>query len=282
MKAPTRSEANIGDTIAPRGTPCELPLSSIVPDESNRVIDETDEEFIELTDSIRVLGVLQRVHVQARGDGTYVLIDGERRWRASQRAGCESIAAEVWPEGSHPRDAVIAGLILNEQRKAHGAVHVARRLRLAKNQFAETQEQLAQRTGMPIARVKLYLSIFNASDHLLAFFEKDEVPLRVAAEFMRYEKGAGEAAARRLVARYRESAMSYQELLRLRTRGGTRSGETEKTELPAERRRAGFAGRIDAAFRRDATAALLELRAVAQKLGYELVEARSHDEKVAL
>lgn len=282
MKTQVRREEAKGAGGALRGTPCELPTSSIIPDEHNRHIDESDEEFLELTESVRVLGVLQRVHVQERGDGAHVLIDGERRWRASLKAGCETIPAEVWPADSHPRDAIIGGLIMNEQRKPHGALHVARRLRQLKNQYGESQEQLSERTGMPLGRVKFYVSMFNASDHLLGFFEQDDVPLRVAVEFMRYEKGEGEAAARRLVARYRDSVMTYKELVRLRTRGETRARAGEEPAPIPARRRVGFAGRVDAAFRRDATAALVELRAVAEKLGYELVEARlTRDQKVS-
>ena len=149
----TRTEAVMG------GRPADIPIDAIVPDEANRAIDESDEDFRELVESIRILGVLQRVHVQPRADGRYALIDGERRWRAALEAGRATLPCEVWPEDASPRDVTVAGVVMNEQRKAHGSLHVARRLRQIKNEFGETHEELARRTGLTLGRVKSYLSL---------------------------------------------------------------------------------------------------------------------------
>src|SRR5262245_11715380 len=60
--------------------------SQIVADERNRRIAE-DEEFEELVESVRTLGILAPLHVQRQPDGSCRLIDGERRFRAAQKAG---------------------------------------------------------------------------------------------------------------------------------------------------------------------------------------------------
>src|SRR5262249_15101678 len=104
-----------------------LPIDQIVPDERNRTIEE-DEDLEALVDSIRVFGVLQPLHVQSLGENKYRLVDGERRWRAAQKGGLKKIPCEIW-EPSKAQDAAIAGVVLNEQRKAHSPIHVARRLR---------------------------------------------------------------------------------------------------------------------------------------------------------
>jgi ParB family chromosome partitioning protein len=252
----------------------DIPIDAVIPDDHNRAIDETDEDFRELVESIRVLGVLQRVHVYARADGRYQLIDGERRWRAATEAGRATIPCEVWPEDSSPRDARLAGVIMNEQRKAHGSLHVARRLRQIKNEFGETQEELASRTGLALARVKSYLALFGASDVLLDFFEARDLPLRVACEFMRYEKAAGEASARRLAKEYLEAPMTVRDLERLRKRheaGSSKKDPAEdaKPKKPA-RRRVAFGDRVEAAFRVDRESAMRELEEVAAKLGLQV------------
>src|SRR5207253_3241187 len=114
---------------------------------------------------------------------------------------------DVWAADANASDALIAGIVLNEQRKAHGCVHVARRLREIKNTYGLTGEELAQRTGLPLDRVKTYLALFGGSDALLSFFEGQEISLKVAAEFMRYEKATNEACAKRLIERFLETPL---------------------------------------------------------------------------
>src|ERR1700722_524720 len=73
----------------------EIPVTSISPNprQPRRTFDE--DALDELADSIREVGLLQPVVVRAVGGGSYELIMGERRWRASQRAGLVEIAAIV-------------------------------------------------------------------------------------------------------------------------------------------------------------------------------------------
>ena len=55
---------------------------------------EFDEEALEeLAESIRQIGIIQPITLRQMEDGTYQIIAGERRWRASQRAGLDTIPA---------------------------------------------------------------------------------------------------------------------------------------------------------------------------------------------
>ena len=247
----------------------DVPPEKIVPDELNRKITE-DDDFDSLVDSIRVLGVLQSLHVQDVGDGTYKLIDGERRWRAATKCGLELVPCEVWSEHAAPGQTVVAGLVLNEQRKSHGCLDVARRLRQIKNEYGQTHEQLAGKTGIPIQRVKNYMAILGASDYLLSFFDEQELPLRVACEFLRYEKATDEASARRLARKYQDSPMTIRELEAARKRDDGHRQREAKSEAP---RAVALCGRIEAAFRRNPDAARAELERAVEKLGFRLVAA---------
>lgn len=73
----------------------KLPISSIHPnpDQPRKRFDQ--EALTELADSIRELGVLQPIAVRDEGGGTYLLIAGERRWRAAQEAGLDEIPVVV-------------------------------------------------------------------------------------------------------------------------------------------------------------------------------------------
>jgi ParB family chromosome partitioning protein len=255
------------------GTACaqeiDVAAEQIVPDAENRDIAE-GEGFGELCDSIRVHGVLQRLHVRARADGLWDLIDGERRWRAARRLGLKTVPCTAYSTDVRPSEALEMGFALNVHREEHDCMALARRLRQLKNQFAATHEGLAERTGLPLHRVKLYLSLFNASDLLLEFFESERLALKLAVELMRYEKAAGEVAARRLLKKHRQHPLTSEQIIRLRE--GV--GRTESTEgdggSATGRRTQGLVGRIEAAFRRDPDAARAELEAALAGLGFRL------------
>lgn len=282
MKADnTRPDTSKSD-VKPRSAPgpgtdrgvvrMEVAVADLVPDSENRAIDESDEDFLTLTDSIRVMGVLVAIQAQRRPDGRFQIVDGERRWRAARRAGLATVACDVWPESAHPRDLVLAGVTINEQRQPHSCLAVARRLRAVKNQFAESHEQVAARTGLPIARVKSYLNLFNASDRLLAFFDDNVVPLNTAVELVRFEKSFGEVESRRLLERHKDEPLTCREVefLRKRHEGHKKRQATPKTEA-ADRRPISLVSRVEAAFRRDPDAARRELEVVAARFGLRIV-----------
>ena len=242
-------------------------VAEIDPDPDNRAVFE-DEDFEGLVESIKVLGVLQALQVQ-EASSRFFLIDGERRWKAARVAGLSEVPCDVWPAEASPRDMLVAGVALNEHRTPHGCMHVAKRLRQIKNEHAETNEGVAQRTGLKLERVKAYQALFKASEDLLAFFESEDLPLGLATEFLRYEKAAGESATRQLMKRYLESPMSHRELAALRKKKD--KGEKAGAEAPPARTPRPLSDFIDAAFRRDAKSALAELETAAHRLGYRLV-----------
>ena len=255
----------------------EIPVSDLVPDVENRAIDEDDEEFVTLADSVRIMGVLVALQAQRRPDGKFQICDGERRWRAAQRAGLAAVPCDVWPEHAHPRDLVLAGVVINEQRQAHSCLAVARRLRTVKNQFAESHEQVAGRTGLPVPRVKAYLNLFNASDRLLAFFEEANLPLKTAVELVRFEKVLGEVATRRLLERHEDEPLTSRaiEILRKRLEARRKDEDAPEKTRPAKQRAGSLTARVEAAFRRDPQAARAELEAVAARFGLRLVAGAS-------
>jgi ParB family chromosome partitioning protein len=249
-----------------------LPVTAIVPDDNNRKVVE-DDEFIALCDSVRLLGVMQPVQVWRRPDGNHRLVDGERRWRAACKAGLAELPCDVWPGDSDPRRVAVAGLILNEQRKAHGTLQLARRLRDIKNECGHSHAEVAAQTGIPLDRVKTYFSLFGASDDLMTFLEENEIPLKVAVELVRFERATNEARTRRLLQRHKESPLTVQEIVALRKREQRTPKTEDGTETPpaAKRQRPpAFVERFETAVRKDA-GALVQLEELARRLGYQLV-----------
>jgi ParB family chromosome partitioning protein len=205
-----------------------------------------------------------------------MLVDGERRWRAAARARLTEIPADVWPAQADIKQIQLAAFALNEQRKAPSCIHVARRLRDIKNDHGLTLEQLATQTGLPLDRVKNYLSLFGVSDFVMTFCEERELPLRVAVALVRYERATNEARVRALAQRYQKEPVTCEEINGLRKREeakGRRKGKGERnSEVPAVAPRARkLLERFEVEFRRDQTSALAELEACAKRLGYLLV-----------
>ena len=269
MKPTAGQKGSEAATVRP--TRMDLAPGAIVPDDKNRRIEE-DEDFQSLLDSIRVLGVLKAVDVQDLGEGIYRLVDGERRWLAAQKAALGSIPADVWPANTPEATIKMAAIAMNEERKAFGCLHVARGLRDLKRSFGDvSHEVVARRMGMPVDRVKQYFALLTASDALFDFFERSDVPLRVALEFVRYEKSTNEAAARRLLARHKQTPLTVSEIIALRRRQEAPRRENiarHEAAAGASPKRPVIAGRLAKAIARDTEGILAEVRSVLEPLGY--------------
>lgn len=112
------------------------------PDQPRRHFDE--EALGLLADSIREHGVLQPIVVIAKGDG-YMIVAGERRWRAAKLAGLEKIPALVRTLGAQHK--LELSLIENLQRRDLNPLETATAYLKLRDQFNLTLEQIAGRIG---------------------------------------------------------------------------------------------------------------------------------------
>jgi ParB family chromosome partitioning protein len=123
----------------------EVAVGSVTPNprQPRRTFDE--EALEELAASITEVGLLQPVVVRKIGDGNYELVMGERRWRASQRAGLEYIPAIVreTPDTDMLRDALLENL----HRQQLDPLEEAAAYQQLLDDFGATHEQLAQKVG---------------------------------------------------------------------------------------------------------------------------------------
>ena len=137
----------------------DIPVSAITPNprQPRRSFDEDALE--ELAESIRQVGLLQPVVVRAAGPGRYELIMGERRWRASQRAGLTEIDAIVrqTPDNDLLRDALIENL----HRQQLDPLEEAAAYQQLLADFDITHEQLAQKIGRSRPHISNTLRLLN-------------------------------------------------------------------------------------------------------------------------
>jgi ParB family chromosome partitioning protein len=126
-----------------------------------------DPGLADLAESIKVHGVMQPVLVcplkQPGPQGElYHLIAGERRWLASKMAGRTHIPAIVRDLASH--DVLVLTIIENLHRQDLSPMQHARAFHRLMDEFHFTQEEVAQRTGMPRSAVANYLRLRRLPD----------------------------------------------------------------------------------------------------------------------
>lgn len=81
--------------LKPMSQMAEIDITQIIPNPAQPRTQFDEEALDELADSIRQLGVIQPITVKKAGEGKYIIISGERRWRAAQRADLQSLPAYI-------------------------------------------------------------------------------------------------------------------------------------------------------------------------------------------
>jgi ParB family chromosome partitioning protein len=135
----------------------DLDLIHANPSQPRREFDEQALE--ELANSIRSIGIIQPITLRQEEDGTYLIIAGERRYRAAQRAGLFSIPAYIRKVND---DAVMEmALIENIQREDLNAIEVALAYQQLLTSNGLTQEELSQRVGKSRATVANFMRLLR-------------------------------------------------------------------------------------------------------------------------
>jgi ParB family chromosome partitioning protein len=160
-----------GDGSAPASSPAagtvagayfaELPISQVRPNarQPRQVFEE--EALAELVHSIREVGLLQPVVVRQTGEESFELIMGERRWRASQEAGRDTIPAIVreTDDTDMLRDALLENLHRSQLNPLEEAAAYGQLL----EDFGCTHEELAQRIGRSRPQISNTLRLLKLS-----------------------------------------------------------------------------------------------------------------------
>jgi ParB family transcriptional regulator, chromosome partitioning protein len=138
----------------------ELLIDEISPGETQPRKDFNDEKLKELENSIRENGVIQPIVVQKQGN-RFEIICGERRWRASRKAGLKKIPAII-REASNTQSLQLA-LIENIHRQDLNPIEEAEAYKRLSHEFGMTQEVIAQKVGKNRATVANYLRLLKLS-----------------------------------------------------------------------------------------------------------------------
>ena len=138
------------DTSVAASSLFEVPLEAIVPNpQQPRAAVEEDDALLKLAASIEAYGLLQPLIVAPLDDDpdspTYQLIAGERRWRAAQLAGVDSVPAVI--RGATPQQMLEIALVENLQRADLNPLEEAGAYASLVEDYHLTHEQIAERVG---------------------------------------------------------------------------------------------------------------------------------------
>ena len=137
--------------------------------------DFDDESLQSLADSITIHGVLQPIIVRENADfpGTYEIIAGERRWRASKIAGLSEIPA-ITIDGDDLKVAQIS-IVENVQRENLNPVEEAFAYQALVERFGLTQDQLSKEVGKSRSAIANMLRLIDLPDEVLALLKDGKI-----------------------------------------------------------------------------------------------------------
>lgn len=156
--------ANIDVKSTPMSSMREIELSKIIPNPTQPRATFDDEALAELADSIRTLGVIQPITVKRNTDNEYVIISGERRWRASKAAGLATIPAYIREVDDANLHAM--ALVENIQRQDLNAIEIALGLQRLVDECGLTQDSLAEKVGKKRSTVANYMRLLRLPDEV--------------------------------------------------------------------------------------------------------------------
>lgn len=141
-------------------TIASLPLSLLRPNREQPRRHFDSEALAELAESIKHLGIVQPITVQPSDNGHYTIISGERRYRAAQIAGIESVP--VYIREVNDKEALELALVENIQREDLNAIEIALAYQgLLEHIEGSTHELIASRVGKKRSSVTNYLRLLR-------------------------------------------------------------------------------------------------------------------------
>lgn len=226
--------ALIGDDVVEAASPEDfrglrhLPIELLHPNPNNPRKSFKEEDLADLATSIKDKGLLQPLVVRQRGDGEYEIVAGERRWRASQRAGLHELPVLI-RELSDGETLEIA-LIENIQRTDLNPLEEARAYGQLLEQFSYTQQQLADSVGKSRSHVANTLRLLTLPESVRGFIEDGKLTAGHARTLVATDSPAD------LANKIISLGLSVREAENLTRNTSTTAGSKAKTEKDADTR----------------------------------------------
>lgn len=163
---------------------------SVNPQQPRKVFKE--EELDELASSIKDYGVLQPILVMKMGENRYSIIAGERRYRASCKAGLKEIPAIV--HNMEEKEAALVALVENVQRENLNYIEEAKAYRRLMDDFKLTQAEIAQKVGKQQSTISNKIRILSLPDDVQLMLTEHGLTERHARALLKVDDETGRKA----------------------------------------------------------------------------------------
>lgn len=188
-----------GMTLSSRDTLKQIPVEFMKRGKYQPRRDMHPEALEDLANSIRVQGVMQPIIVRPVGVDSYEIIAGERRWRATQLAGLETIPAII--RDVPDESAIAMALIENIQREDLNAIEEAQALMRLQQEFELTQQQVADAVGKSRTTITNLMRLMSLEQEVQTLLEHGDLEMGHARALLGLEGRVQQEAARTAVAK---------------------------------------------------------------------------------
>jgi ParB family chromosome partitioning protein len=191
------ADSGSDDTQVDNSRLSELPVDLIQRGKYQPRQDMDQDLLQELADSIRAQGVLQPIVVRPISDKKYEIIAGERRWRATQLAGLDSIPVVIRDVSDEA--AIAMALIENIQREDLNPIEEAISLQRLQQEFELTQQEVATAVGKSRSTVANLLRLMSLREDVRILLEHGDLEMGHAKALLGLEGSDQSQAARTVV-----------------------------------------------------------------------------------
>jgi ParB family chromosome partitioning protein len=150
-----------------------VPIERISPNPDQPRKRFAQEDLDDLAASIKEKGVIQPLIVRARGNGSYEIVAGERRWRASQLAQLHELPVII--REFTDVEVLEVAIIENIQRADLNAIEEAAGYRQLMDKFGHTQEKMAEALGKSRSHIANLLRLLNLPDSVVELVRRGDL-----------------------------------------------------------------------------------------------------------
>lgn len=220
---------NIEVKSKPMAEMTEIAISEIIPNPTQPRTEFDEEALEELADSIRQLGLIQPITVKREGE-KYIIISGERRWRAAEKAELKRLPAYIREVDDTTLHAM--ALVENIQREDLNAIEISLGMQRLVEECGLTQEALAERLGKKRSTVANYLRLLNLPEEIQLAIKGGIISMGHAKALAAVESKAKQLSLLKRCIKSNLSVRQLEELVRIAAEGRSKTTPVVDEEYP--------------------------------------------------